>query len=72
VLVTIGVHQEERRMTFTLLRGPTLLARIARLILGRSARMTGPDPKAVGDRRTTLAVPGESRAANRTPDRDAA
>jgi hypothetical protein len=73
VLVTIAVHQEERRMTFTLLRGPTLLARIARLmIVGRSVRGPGRDPKTVADRQPALAVPGESEAAMRTPDRDAA
>ena len=72
VLVTIGVHQEERRMTFTLLRGPTLLARIARLIIGGSARVTPPDQRAVAHHQTTIGVPGESEAANRTPGRDAA
>jgi len=73
VLVTIAVHQEERRMTFILLRGPTLLARIARLMtVGRSVRVSGRDPKTAADRQPTLAVPGESEAAKRTPDRDAA
>jgi len=72
VLVTIAVHQEERRMTFTLLRGPTRLARAARLVIGRSVRVTGPDPRALAGRRTSLTVPGESEPANGTPDRDAA
>lgn len=72
VLVTIAVHQEERRMTFTLLRGPTLLARIARLVVAGSIRVTGRDPRAVAGRHRALAAPGEAEAASRTSDRDAA
>jgi hypothetical protein len=38
VIVTIGVHTEERRMSFISLRAPTLPARIARRVLNRRFR----------------------------------
>ena len=48
LLVTVGVHQEERRLTFARLRGPTVAARGARLILGRYVRPIEPEPPAAG------------------------
>jgi len=44
LLVTIGVHQEERRMTFTRRRGPTAVSRLTRLIVGRYVRAIDPEP----------------------------
>jgi hypothetical protein len=44
LLVTVGVHQEERRMTFTRRRGPTAVSRLTRLIVGRYVRATDPEP----------------------------
>ena len=52
LLVTIGVHQEEKRLTFARLRGPTAAARVARLILGRYVRPAAPEPR-VGRQSTT-------------------
>ena len=48
LLVTIGVHQEERRLTFARQRGPTAAARVARLIVGRYVRPAEPEPLASG------------------------
>lgn len=46
VIVTIGVHQEERRKTFTRRRAPTRTGRLARLIVGHYVRKTDPEPDA--------------------------
>jgi hypothetical protein len=46
VVVTIGVHQEERHLTFTRWRAPTPAARLARLIIGHYVRKTDPEPDA--------------------------
>jgi hypothetical protein len=46
LIVTIGVHQEERRMTFTRQRAPSTTARLARLIVGHYVRRTDPEPGA--------------------------
>ncbi len=46
VIVTMGVHQEERRMTFTRKRAPSVAARLARLIVGHYVRKTDPEPDA--------------------------
>jgi hypothetical protein len=48
LLVTIGVHQEEKRLTFARLRGPTAAARVARLIVGRYVRPAAPEPRVSG------------------------
>lgn len=65
VIVTIGVHTEERRMSFISLRGPTLPARIARRVLNRRFR-----------RRRVPALPEPAASAGAgppvAPDRDAA
>ncbi len=45
LLVTIGVHQEEKRLTFARQRGPTATARVARLIVGRYVRSAAPEPR---------------------------
>jgi hypothetical protein len=45
LLVTIGVHQEEKRLTFARQRGPTAAARVARLIVGRYVRPAAPEPQ---------------------------
>jgi hypothetical protein len=45
-IVTIGVHQEERQMTFTRRLGPSATARLARLIVGHHVRKTDPEPDA--------------------------
>jgi hypothetical protein len=62
LLVTIGVHQEEKRLTFARRRGPTGTARVARLIVGRYVRRTEPDPQAAGWSATAPATPSESAA----------
>jgi hypothetical protein len=46
VIVTIGVHQEERQMTFTRRRAPSVAARLARPIVGHYVRKTDPEPGA--------------------------
>ncbi len=46
VIVTIGVHQEERQLTFTRRRAPSGAARLARLIVGHYVRKTDPEPDA--------------------------
>src|SRR5215469_14377193 len=72
LLVTIGIHQEERRLTFARQRGPTAAARIARLIVGRYVRPAEPEPPAIGRTATRQAVPRDSGAASTGPGRSAA
>lgn len=72
LLVTIGIHQEERRLTFARQRGPTATARLARLIVGRYVRPTEREPPAAGGGATRVAAPGESRATSTEPGRSAA
>lgn len=70
LIVTIGVHTEERRLSFMSLRGPTLTARIARRVLNRRFRRRRvpalPEPAAVAGPGPP-AVPGPPAA----PGRDA-
>jgi hypothetical protein len=72
LLVTIGIHQEERRLTFARQRGPTAAARVARLIVGRYVRSAEPEPPAAGQTATSQAAPGESGASGTEPGRSAA
>ena len=58
LLVTIGVHQEEKRLTFVRRRGPTSTARIARRIVGRYVRSTEPEPPPVARIGAAPAPPG--------------
>jgi hypothetical protein len=58
LMVTIGVHQEEKRLTFARRRGPTGTARVARLIVGRYVRRAEPEPAASG---WTAPAPAMSR-----------
>ncbi len=46
LIVTVGVHQEERKHTFTCRTAPTPMAGLARVIVGRYVRKTQPDPDA--------------------------
>jgi hypothetical protein len=43
LIVTIGVHKEERKLTFTCRRSPTAAAWLARVIIGHYVRKTRPD-----------------------------
>jgi hypothetical protein len=65
LLVTIGVHQEEKRLTFSRRRGPTGTARVARRIVGRYVRRTEQEPQAAGWS-ATPATPSE-RGNSRPP-----
>lgn len=38
IIVIIGVHQEERRMTLTSMKAPGAIARITRIVLGWGTR----------------------------------
>jgi hypothetical protein len=72
LLVTIGVHQEERRLTFARQRGPTAAARVARLIVGRYVRPAEPEPPASGRAETRPAVQREPRTGSTEPGSSAA
>ena len=72
LLVTIGVHQEEKRLTFAQRRGPTGTARVARRIVGRYVRRTEPEPRAARWSVTTPVAPGGSGASGRPQSRSAA
>jgi hypothetical protein len=72
LLVTIGVHQEERRLTFARQRGPTAAARVARLILGRYVRPAEPEPQAVRQSATRPAAASEPEVASAEAGRSAA
>jgi hypothetical protein len=74
LLVTIGVHQEERRLTFARQRGPTAAARVARLIVGRYVRPAEPEPEppASGRAETRPAVQREPRTGSTEPGSSAA
>jgi hypothetical protein len=67
LLVTVGVHQEEKRLTFARRHGPTISARAARLIVGRYVRPTEPEPQTAG----RVAVTPEHRARRRRRRRPA-
>lgn len=67
VVVTIGVHQEERRLTFLLECAPTWVARCARLVVGSHVRPAEPEPRAADRTATTPDTPDESRAASAEP-----
>jgi hypothetical protein len=75
LLVTIGVHQEEKRLTFARRRGPTGVARVARRIVGRYVRPAEPEPNVDTPESRgamTSASPGESGASGRPQSRGAA
>src|SRR5215470_17244760 len=72
LLVTVGVHQEERRLTFGRERGPTAPARVARLIVGRYVRPTEPEPLAASQRATKAATAAKPRVASTDSGRSAA
>ncbi|HYK68717.1 MAG TPA: hypothetical protein VEV45_12275 [Streptosporangiaceae bacterium] len=72
LLVIIGVHQEERRLTFARQRAPTPAARLARLIVGRYVRPVEPEPQADGRTAPVPATPGEPTASPAAPGRSAA
>jgi hypothetical protein len=72
VLVTIGVRQEERLLTFARQRGPTAIARLARRIVGRYVRPAEPEPRPASERATTPAAPGEPGAISTARRRNAA
>lgn len=46
LIVTVGVHQEERKLTFTCRRAPTAAARLTRMIVGHYVRKTRTDTNA--------------------------
>jgi hypothetical protein len=72
LLVTVGVHQEEKRMTFARQRGPTAAARVARLIVGRYVRPAAPEPQAVRPSATEPAAALQPGVASTESDRKAA
>jgi hypothetical protein len=72
LLVTIGVHQEERRLTFARQRGPTAAARVARLIVGRYVRPGAPEPRAARPSATMPATVLEAEVASTEPGSHAA
>jgi hypothetical protein len=72
LLVTIGVHQEERRLTFARHRGPTAAARVARLIVGRYVRPAEPEPGIVQQSAARPVVTGEPEVASTGSGRSAA
>lgn len=72
MLVTIGVHQEERRLTFARQRGPTAAARVARLIVGRYVRHADPDPQAASRSATRPATAEQPGVASTESGRSAA
>jgi len=72
LLVTIGVHQEERRLTFARQRGPTAPARFARLIVGRYVRPAEPEPQASSPNETRPAAKRESETPSTAAGRSAA
>ena len=72
LLVTIGVHQEEKRLTFARGRGPTGAARMARLIVGRYVRLTQPEPRAARSTASAPAPPAESGGSGARRSRTAA
>jgi len=72
LLVTIGVHQEEKRLTFARLRGPTAAARVARLILGRYVRPAAPEPRVGRQSATEPAAALEPGVASTESGRSAA
>jgi hypothetical protein len=72
LLVTIGVHQEEKRLTFARPRGPTAAARVARLIVGRYVRPAAPEPRVSGQSATEPAAALEPRVASTESGRSAA
>jgi hypothetical protein len=72
LLVTIGVHQEEGRLTFARQRGPTAAARVARLMVGRYVRPAEPEPRAVRQSAARPAKAGEPEAASTESGRSAA
>jgi hypothetical protein len=72
LLVTIGIHQEERRLTFARRRGPTAPSRVARLIVGRYVRPVEPEPPAASQTATREAAPGNPGPASTEHGRSAA
>jgi hypothetical protein len=72
LLVTIGVHQEEKRLTFARLRGPTAAARVARVIVGRYVRPAAPEPRVGRPSATEAAAALEPGVASTESGRSAA